>query len=239
MKKAISFLLVAVLSLSLVACQPKAKETKGETTTETKTETTAETGKEAPNTKTGETKAEVVVETVALLGNTVVAGGAGLDQKIVKLEAKNYPQLNQGFKYTFNAEKPEIKNPLVVEKVEMLGKQIGYTLDTKLVDEVLKLEGVKVVDARSEEEFKKGHIKGAINLVPEKVEELVGKVKEDKAAGIKEYLKGFTGKDIVVILGEDAAKNAKVAQALYKYNSVPVQLNAGLVKDYTGKLVTE
>lgn len=237
MKKLLSLLLALVLVFSLVACSTNnetTKETNEETMLETNDETIAETTDETMAETMEETMAEdtsVEVTTIALKGNTVLVSGEGLEQQIVTLEAGNQTSLAPGHKYVYSQENPEITDPLVVENVDMLGKAIGTSIDTNLINTLLeKVEGVKIVDTRSEAEFAEGSIEGAINLPADKLEELIEKAGSEEGL---DSLKEISKDDVVLLLGTDAASNANVAsELLYKIGRVSVTLNGGAYADY-------
>lgn len=237
MKKLLSLLLALVLVFSLVACS-----TNNETTKETNEETMLETNDETMPETTDETMAETMEETmaedtsvevtiIALKGNTVLVSGEGLEQQIVTLEAGNQTSLVPGHKYVYSQENPEITDPLVVENVDMLGKAIGTPIDTNLINTLLeKVEGVKIVDTRSEAEFAEGSVEGAINLPADKLEELIEKAGSEEGL---EALKAIGKDDVVVLLGKDQDLNADVAsELLYKIGRVSVTLNGGAYVDY-------
>lgn len=237
MKKLLSLLLALVLVFSLVACSTNnetTKQTNEETMLETNDETMAETTDETMAETMEETMAEdtsVEVTTIALKGNTVLVSGEGLEQRIVTLEAGNQTSLVPGHKYVYSQENPEITDPLVVENVDMLGKAIGTSIDTNLINTLLeKVEGVKIVDTRSEAEFAEGSIEGAINLPADKLEELIEKAGSEEGL---DSLKEISKDDVVLLLGTDAASNANVAgELLYKIGRVSVTLNGGAYADY-------
>lgn len=237
MKKLLSLLLALVLVFSLVACSTNnetTKETNEETMLETNDETIAETTDETMAETMEETMAEdtsVEVTTIALKGNTVLVSGEGLEQQIVTLEAGNQTSLAPGHKYVYSQENPEITDPLVVENVDMLGKAIGTPIDTNLINTLLeKVEGVKIVDTRSEAEFAEGSVEGAINLPADKLEELIEKAGSEEGL---EALKAIGKDDVVVLLGKDQDLNADVAsELLYKIGRVSVTLNGGAYADY-------
>lgn len=237
MKKLLSLLLALVLVFSLVACSTNnetTKETNEETMLETNDETMAETTDETMAETMEETMAEdtsVEVTTIALKGNTVLVSGEGLEQQIVTLEAGNQTSLAPGHKYVYSQENPEITDPLVVENVDMLGKAIGTPIDTNLINTLLeKVEGVKIVDTRSEAEFAEGSVEGAINLPADKLEELIEKAGSEEGL---EALKAIGKDDVVVLLGKDQDLNADVAsELLYKIGRVSVTLNGGAYADY-------
>lgn len=237
MKKLLSLLLALVLVFSLVACSTNnetTKETNEETMLETNDETMPETTDETMAETMEETMAEdtsVEVTTIALKGNTVLVSGEGLEQQIVTLEAGNQTSLVPGHKYVYSQENPEITDPLVVENVDMLGKAIGTPIDTNLINTLLeKVEGVKIVDTRSEAEFAEGSVEGAINLPADKLEELIEKAGSEEGL---EALKAIGKDDVVVLLGKDQDLNADVAsELLYKIGRVSVTLNGGAYADY-------
>lgn len=237
MKKLLSLLLALVLVFSIVACSTNnetTKETNEETMLETNDETMAETTDETMAETMEETMAEdtsVEVTTIALKGNTVLVSGEGLEQQIVTLEAGNQTSLVPGHKYVYSQENPEITDPLVVENVDMLGKAIGTSVDTNLINTLLeKVEGVKIVDTRSEAEFAEGSVEGAINLPADKLEELIEKAGSEEGL---EALKAIGKDDVVVLLGKDQDLNADVAsELLYKIGRVSVTLNGGAYADY-------
>lgn len=237
MKKLLSLLLALVLVFSLVACSTNnetTKETNEETMLETNDETIAETTDETMAETMEETMAEdtsVEVTIIALKGNTVLVSGEGLEQQIVTLEAGNQTSLVPGHKYVYSQENPEITDPLVVENVDMLGKAIGTPIDTNLINTLLeKVEGVKIVDTRSEAEFAEGSVEGAINLPADKLEELIEKAGSEEGL---EALKAIGKDDVVVLLGKDQDLNADVAsELLYKIGRVSVTLNGGAYADY-------
>ena len=113
----------------------------------------------------------------------------------------------------------------------MLGKAIGAPIDAKLINTLIeKVEGVKIVDTRSEAEFAKGSAKGAINLPVDKLEELLEKATSEEGL---EALKEISKDDVVVLLGADEASNANVAsELLYKIGRVSVTLNGGAYGEY-------
>ncbi|MDO4604863.1 MAG: rhodanese-like domain-containing protein [Helcococcus sp.] len=237
MKKIINLLLVLVLVFSLVACSTNnetTKETNGETVVESKDESVSETTDESSAETKVETNSEsssVEVTAIALKDNTVLVQGEGLEQQIVTLQAGNQTSLVPGHKYVYSQENPEIKDPLVVENIDMLGKAIGAPIDAKLINTLIeKVEGVKIVDTRSEAEFAKGSAKGAINLPVDKLEELLEKASSEEGL---EALKEISKDDVVVLLGADEASNANVAsELLYKFGRVSVSLNGGSYGEY-------
>lgn len=241
MKKILSLLLALVLVFSLVACSTNNQTTKEtneetmlETTDESKAESTDESKAETPDESKAETIAEdasVEVTAIALKGNTVLVKGEGLEEKIVTLEAGNQTSLVPGHKYVYTQKNPEITDPLVVENVDMLGKSIGTSVDTKLINTLLeKVEGVKIVDTRSEAEFAEGSVEGAINIPADKLEELIKKAGSEEGL---EALKAINKDDVVLLLGTDQDSNANVAsELLYKIGRVSVTLNGGAYADY-------
>lgn len=248
MKKLLTSLLALVLVFSLVACSTNTTETTEETTTETTEETTTETTEETTEETEEETEEETTAEAtttdvtlIALKGNNVLASAEGAQQALTTAEIANFADLRQGHAFTYTAEgTPEFSQPLSVESASMLGKKIGTSLDTTLVDSVLStIEGVKVVDTRTEEEFAAGHLANAINISAAEV----AAMSEGEPAAYEEFLapiiEQFTQEDVVVLLGSDPAQNGAVANVLYSKAGVPVTLNAGLVSDYSGELVTE
>ena len=237
MKKILSLLLTLVLVFSLVACSTN-NETNVETNQETMLETIDESIVETNDESMAETMQEtgdkdnvVEITTIALKGNTVLVKGEGLEEKIVTFEAGNQTSLVPGHKYVYTQENPEITDPLVVESVDMLGKAIGTSIDTKLINTLIeKVEGVKFVDTRSESEFAEGSVEGAINLPADKLEELIEKASSEEGL---EALKQFSKDDVVVLLGTDSTSNADVAsELLYNKGRIAVTLNGGLYADY-------
>lgn len=234
MKKLISLLMALVLVFSLVACSTNNTETKVETEEETNIESDSETNSESGAETEAETKEEnkeVEVTALVLKDNTVLVSGEGLEQQIVKLEAGNQETLVQGHKYSYSQENPEIKDPLVVEKIEMAEKLVGTQIETKLINELLeKVEGVKIVDTRPEADFAQDNIEGSINLPADNLKELIEKSRSEEGL---EALKGINKEDVVLVLGADADSNNLVAsELLYKVGRVNVTLNGGAYADY-------
>lgn len=238
MKKLISLLMALVLVFSLVACSTNNTETKVETEEETNIESNSETNSETNSESEAETEAEtkeenkeVEVTALVLKDNTVLVSGEGLEQQIVKLEAGNQETLVQGHKYSYSQENPEIKDPLVVEKIEMAEKLVGTQIETKLINELLeKVEGVKIVDTRPEADFAQDNIEGSINLPADNLKELIEKSRSEEGL---EALKGINKEDVVLVLGADPDSNNLVAsELLYKVGRVNVTLNGGAYADY-------
>lgn len=230
MKKILSLFLTLVLAFTLVACSTGNEETTTETTVET--QTTVE------ESSTEETSAEekdepVEVTSVALKNGQVLVSAEGVEQQIVKLEAGNQDALVSGHKYVYETEKPEITDPLVVDEVEMLGKLVGAPMDTNLIDTLLeKVEGVKVVDTRSEQDFANGSIDGAISIPFDKLEELQEQAKE----GTLDILSQFTNEDVILLIGNDTDSNDAIAQdLLYANTRVGAIINGRAYSDYKGQ----
>lgn len=250
MKKIISLSLALVLSFSLVACQAQEKQetsvettTEGETTAEAETTAEGETTTEAEeSTAEEEHKEPLVVEFMSLKDNIVLANNTE-EQKIVTLEAGNQSSYMLGFRYSYEPESvPELTDPFKVDAVDMLGIQVGYPLNTELVDEVLqKVDTAVVVDARSEEEFATGHIANAKNVPADKVSALSEAEDADEqiATLLQPTLEGFTPDTVVLVIGSDEVANANIANVLYTQGKIKATLNAGLLSNYTGELVTE
>lgn len=230
MRKILALLLALILVFSLVSCSNNTVETKKETVLETADKSVVETTDET-KIETNQETGKVEVTAIALKDNYVLVNGEGIEQQIVKLEAGNQNSLVQGHKYVFTQENPEIKDPLVVENVEMLGKAVGTPIDAKLINTLIeKVEGVKIVDTRSEQQFAQGSAKGAINLPAEKLEELIEKAKSPEGL---EALKGINKEDVVVVLGEDTNSNANVInELLYNIGRVSVTLDSGAYGEY-------
>lgn len=249
MKKLLTLLLALVLVFSLVACGNKANETTVETTaeptvettTESSTETAGETTTETSVVTTAETEAEkeVTFLSLALNDNQVVANN-GENQGLFKLEAKNESPLKQGFKYEFNfdpsnlAEGGEVQT-ISVENASILGKQVGFPVNSNVAEKILKeVENVVVLDTRSKEDFAKGHVKDALNVPAEVAEQLGAEGFTLESLGLEK----ITKESVVLIFGDSAANKA-LAQKFYRLLSNNVLLDAGSLEEFKGELVTE
>lgn len=228
MKKLLSFLMALVLVFSLVACgttketTESTKESEKETTKDTKVESEKET-----ETETEAETAEKVYNSLVVKDNIVIAfEETEGKQDLYKLTAADNTTLEQGHKYNFNLDPSTIKTgdlpEISVEKSEMLGKSIGFEIQPELIEKLMKnVEGVKVVDVRSAEDFAKGTKDGAVNIPASEFED---EAKFD--ANVEKYIKGFAREDVVLVYGapEDVAV---VAELIYKAGHTAVVLNSG------------
>lgn len=235
MKKILSILMALVLVFSLVACGTT-KETGKETTESTKEsteETKAESEKETQAESVEETQAETaekVYNSLVIKDNIVIAfEETEGKQDLYTLKATDNESLEQGHKYNFNLDPSTIKAgdlpEISVEKSEMLGKSIGFEIQPELIEKLMNnVEGVKVVDVRSAEDFAKGTKDGAVNIPASEFED---EAKFD--ANVEKYIKGFAREDVVLVYGapEDVAV---VAELIYKAGHTAVVLNAGEIK---------
>lgn len=254
MKRLLTTLLAAILVFTLVACGNNKKtnddkaNTKSETTLESK-------GEQKDNKKKDETKqekkddksttGELDYMSIAITSNLVVAN-QGDKQNLYALKAKNELSLSEGFKYEFkfnptnlkyadpNEKDPDDLRLIEVEKVEILGKKIGYPITgevaKKIVDKLDDNNKAIVLDTRSKEEFAKGHIDDAIN-VPENVIKEITKDSNRASLGLEKVNRN----SVVIVIG-DQAKNKELAKKLYDLFGVNVILDAGSMKDYKGEL---
>lgn len=254
MKKILSTLLAVILIFTLVACgdNKKTNKDKGNTKSETILESK---GEQKDNKKKDETKqekkddksttGELDYMSIAITSNLVVAN-QGDKQDLYALKAKNEPTLSEGFKYEFKFNPtnlkyadPSEKDPddlklIEVEKAEILGKEIGYTITgevaKKVIDKLDSNNKAIVLDTRSKEEYAKGHIDDAIN-VPEDIIKKISKDANLESLGLGKVNR----KSIVIVIG-DQAKNKELAKKLYDLLGVNVILDAGSMKDYKGEL---
>lgn len=252
MKKLLSLLLALLLVFALVACSTTNQttdETSAESTAETETESTEETEAES----TEESEAESVEETEAeatkpvevnllALENNTVLYDDGTTQNVVTLEAGNQTSLLQGHRYVYSTETPEVSDPLVLESVEMLGKRIGFPINPELIDVVLeKVQGARVVDVRTADEFAAGHIANAINISDAEVTALTEQDAEGTAASeyttpLYEQLADYP---VIIVVGGTPEVNAAWTQKIYTDIKAPVALDGGQIDAYPGELVTE
>lgn len=237
MKKLLSISMVVVLVFSLVACGSKKeseKETNMESSKETMNETKTETmGETVVETETEEETAEKVFNSLVVKDNIVIASQKGEGkQDLYILKAEDNDSLEQGHKYDFKLDPATIKAgdlpEISVKSSEMLGKSIGFPVEPEVVEKLMKkVEGIKIVDARSAEAFGKGTKEGAVNIPASEFGADLDEAKFN--ANVKKYLKDFKHEDVVLVYGS-AEEVGTVAELIYKTGNTAVVLNAGEIK---------
>ncbi|WP_282926065.1 rhodanese-like domain-containing protein [Helcococcus kunzii] len=237
MKKLLSLLMAIVLVFSLVACgsnKESEKESNAESTKESMEESSQETMQESvEETETEAETAEKVYNSLVVKDNIVIASQEDDGkQDLYVLKAEDNDPLEQGHKYDFKVDPATIKGgdlpEISVKTSEMLGKSIGYEVQPEVVEKIMKnVEGIKIVDARSAEDFGKGTKEGAVNIP---AGEFAADLDEAKFnANVEKYIKGFEHEDVVLVYGA-AQDVAVVADLIYKTGNTAVVLNAGEIK---------